>query len=100
MKYDVSDLEVIWRKGDGEMPDKVKHVVYAAGRERIAMMSQIEIVNKLINDFPENQLTEVIDFIMFLRLKSDKSIIQDFVDASVSSTGFWDNPDDEVWDNV
>ena len=63
MKYDVSDFDVIWRKGDGEMPDKAKHVVNAAKREK------------------------------------DKSVIQDFVDTSMSSTGFWDNPNDEVWDN-
>ena len=30
----------------------------------------------------------------------DRSEIHDFVDASMSSTGFWDNPDDEVWDEV
>jgi len=45
------------------MPDKAKHVVNAAKREK------------------------------------DKSIIQDFIDASMTSTSFWDNPDDEVWDN-
>jgi len=100
MDYKVEDFELIWKKGDGEMPDRLKHVVYAAGREIVARMSQIEVVNKLIKDVPEAQLTEVIDFLMFLRLKNDKSLIQDFVNASMSSTGFWDNPDDEVWDNV
>ena len=34
MKYDLSDLEVVWRKGDGEMPENVKHVVNAAREEK------------------------------------------------------------------
>ena len=63
-------------------------------------MSQIEIVNRLVNDIPETQLTDLIDFLMFLRLKNDKSAILDIENASLSSTGFWDNPDDEVWGNV
>lgn len=33
MNYDVSDLQEIWRKGDREMPPKLKHVVDAAGEE-------------------------------------------------------------------
>jgi hypothetical protein len=37
---------------------------------------------------------------MFLKLKSDRTAIQDIEAASMSSTGFWDNLDDEVWDNV
>ena len=30
MIYDVTDLKEEWRKGDGEMPDGLKHVVKAA----------------------------------------------------------------------
>jgi hypothetical protein len=48
----------------------------------------------------ESQLGEVVDFLMFLRLKNDKSAVRDLKTASQSSTGFWDNPDDEVWDYV
>lgn len=63
-------------------------------------MSQIELINNLLHDVPENQYPDVVDFLMFLRLKNDKTAIQDIATASLSSTGFWDNPDDEVWDNV
>ena len=63
-------------------------------------MSQLEIINSLIKEVPENQFTDIIDFLMFLRHKNGKSVIKDIRDASMSSTGFWDNPDDEVWDNV
>ena len=33
MIYDVTELKEEWRKGDGEMPPKLKHVVDAAGEE-------------------------------------------------------------------
>ena len=63
-------------------------------------MSNLELVNTMLRDVPENQLPDVIDYLIFLKLKSDKETINDLVAASMSSTGFWDNPDDEVWDNV
>jgi hypothetical protein len=33
MSYDINELEEIWRKGDGDMPDKLKYVVNAAQEE-------------------------------------------------------------------
>jgi len=35
MKYELSELEVVWRRGDGEMPENVKHVVNAAREEKL-----------------------------------------------------------------
>ena len=63
-------------------------------------MSNLELVSTMIRDVPENQLPDVIDYLIFLKLKSDKETTMDLVAASMSSTGFWDNPDDEVWDNI
>ena len=63
-------------------------------------MSKIEVINTLLNDVPENQLPDIIDFLMFLKMKNDNSVIMDVEEASMSSVGFWDNPDDEVWDHV
>ena len=63
-------------------------------------MSNLELVNTMIRDVPENQLPDIIDYLIFLKLKSDKETTKDLVAASMSSTEFWDNPDDEVWDNV
>jgi len=68
MNYTDSDFEVIWRKGDGEMPEHVKHVVEAARKEKQKRALAAEM--------------------------------KDFEVASVSSTSFWDNTDDEVWDEV
>ena len=33
MNYEVSDLQEIWRKGDGEMPPKLKRIVDEAGEK-------------------------------------------------------------------
>ena len=33
MEYDISDLKLVWKRGDGEMPPKVKYVVNAARNE-------------------------------------------------------------------
>lgn len=63
-------------------------------------MSNIERINSLLLEVPENQLLEVLDYLMFLKLKNDNTIISDVETASLSSIGFWDNADDEVWDNV
>ena len=63
-------------------------------------MSNLELVNTMIRDVPENQLPDVIDYLVFLKLKNDRETTKDLIAASASSIGFWDNPDDEVWDNV
>ena len=38
MSYNVNELEEVWRKGDGNMPDKLKHVVNAAQEEILLRM--------------------------------------------------------------
>jgi hypothetical protein len=35
------DFEVIWRRGDGEMPEKAKHVVNAARDEKLLRSLQL-----------------------------------------------------------
>ena len=60
MSYEVSDLELIWRKGDGEMPDDLRYVVNAAKDERLLRSLQL----------PSN----VIDTIRYNASKSDKTV--------------------------
>jgi len=60
MNYDVSDLELIWRKGSGEMPDDLKHVVNAAKDERLLRALQLP--------------SEVIDTIRYNASKSKKTV--------------------------
>jgi hypothetical protein len=60
-----------------------------------------KILYKLIEEIPENQIPEVIDFISFLKNKKDNEAFKDLTSASESSIEFWNNDiDDEVWNNV
>lgn len=60
-----------------------------------------EILYNLIEDIPENEMAEVIDFIGYLKAKREKELFKDLQKASESSLGFWNNDiDDEVWNNV
>ena len=41
MSYDITELNEIWRKGDGDMPDKLKHVVDDAQEEILLKTLQL-----------------------------------------------------------
>ena len=62
MKYDLSELEVVWRKGDGEMPENVKHVVNAAREEKFL---------RALNLSPDDENT-----IKYNAVKSDKTVFE------------------------
>lgn len=56
---------------------------------------------KLIEEIPDNQISEVIDFVSFLKMKREKELFRDLETSSESSLDFWNNKiDDEVWNNV
>ena len=56
---------------------------------------------KLIEEMPEKEVVEVIDFVGYLRLKREKAAITVLEKASESSLSFWNNDiDEEVWNNV
>ena len=60
-----------------------------------------QILKRLIEDIPENEAFEVIDFISYLKVRREKETYRDLQKASESSLKFWDNHiDDEVWNNV
>lgn len=60
-----------------------------------------EILFNLIEEIPENEISEVIDFIGYLKLKREKELYKDLQKASESSLDFWNNDiDDEVWGDV
>ena len=60
MSYDVSNLELIWRKGDGDMPDDLKNVVQAAKDERLLRSLRLP--------------SSVIDTIRYNANKNDKTV--------------------------
>jgi len=65
------------------------------------MSSAKSILIKLIDQIPENLIPEIIDFVIFLKNKTDNQIFKDLISVSESSIDFWDNDiDDEVWNNV
>jgi hypothetical protein len=65
------------------------------------MSTAKKILLKLIDEIPESQIPEVIDFISFLKVKKDNQVFRDLELASESSLDFWSNDiDDEIWNNV
>lgn len=59
------------------------------------------ILIKLIDEIPESQIPEIIDFIVFLKNKKNNEVFKDLLSVSESSIDFWDNDiDNEVWNNV
>lgn len=60
-----------------------------------------QILYRLIEEIPDEQVSEIIDFISFLKSKKDKEVFKDLESAAQTSTDFWNNEiDDEVWNNV
>ncbi len=56
---------------------------------------------ELIEELPEKEMGELINFAGYLRMKRKKENYQELLKASESSLGFWNNSkDDEVWNNV
>lgn len=67
----------------------------------VNMNTAKKILLKLIDEIPESQIPEVIDFISFLKGKKDNQVFKDLELASESSMDFWNNDiDDEAWNDV
>ena len=59
------------------------------------------ILNRMIDQLPDDALAEVISYIVFIQNTKKELTLKELEQASVSSMDFWDNPtDDEVWNNV
>lgn len=59
MKYDISDLELVWKKGDGEMPEELKHVVNAAKEEKFLRSLELpdDITDTIRDNAHKNNIT-------------------------------------------
>ena len=56
---------------------------------------------ELIEEMPDKDISDVIDYVQFLKLKKEKDLCKDLLNSSESSIEFWNNDiDDEVWNNV
>jgi hypothetical protein len=76
-------------------------VMIVVGKGGLMMSAAKDFLYKIIDEIPENQLPEVINFVQFLKVKREKELLNQIQNSSMSSTDFWDNQvDDEVWNDV
>ena len=71
MTYDVKDLKEEWRKGDGDMPDGLKHVVLAAQDEILlrSLKLSVDIENIIKYNASKNNKT-IYEYITSLLITS------------------------------
>lgn len=60
------------------------------------MSASKQILIKLIEEIPESQIPEVIDYITYLKTKRDNQLFKDLLKASESSLDFWNNDKDDA----
>ena len=64
LDYDISDLEEIWREGDGEMPKRVKKISDAAGEELLLRSLQLpDDITDAIRDNARKSNKTIIEYI-------------------------------------
>lgn len=60
-----------------------------------------ELVYEQVKTLPETQAKEVLDFIGFLKEKQERSEWEDLMGAQASAfKAIWENPEDEVWNDL
>jgi len=65
------------------------------------MQAVKQTIYNLVETLPDSQLTEVTNFILFVKMREENRLYRDLEVLSLSSTDFWDNElDDEVWNNA
>ncbi|MCL2009938.1 MAG: hypothetical protein FWG71_05255 [Synergistaceae bacterium] len=65
------------------------------------MQAAKQKIYNLVETLPDFQLTEIANFILFIKMRDENKLHKDLEALSVSSTDFWNNEiDDEVWNNV
>ncbi|HQM97164.1 MAG TPA: DUF2281 domain-containing protein [Clostridia bacterium] len=58
-------------------------------------------MKKLLDETPEKQKPEIINYITYLKLRDERNLYKELLTASESSLDFWFNDiDDEEWNNV
>ena len=59
------------------------------------------IINRMIEELPDDMLSEIINYIAFVQKTKKELVFKDLEEAGVSSMDFRNNSiDDEVWNNV
>jgi hypothetical protein len=64
-------------------------------------MTLADLVYEQVKELPEQLAREVLDFVGYLREGRDRNQWRDLMNAQVTGlTTVWDNPEDQVWENV
>lgn len=64
-------------------------------------MSIADVVYEQVKALPEPLAREVLDFVGFLRERGDRAQWRDLMKAQTDPLApLWDNPEEQVWDNV
>ncbi len=64
------------------------------------MSANREDLKRMIDNIPDKDLEEVLDFVGFLTMKREREALNNLEHASITSMDFWDNSvDDEIWNN-
>ena len=55
----------------------------------------------LVETLPESELSEIANYILFVKMRNENKLFKGLETLSDSSTDFWNNEiDDEVWNNA
>jgi len=64
-------------------------------------MTIAELIHEQVKNLPENAARQVLDFVGYLRERGRRANWGDVMNAqSLSLAPIWDNPEDQVWDEV
>jgi len=64
-------------------------------------MTIADMVYEQVKTLPEPLARQVLDFVAFLRERSDRAEANDLMNAQAGSlVPLWDNAEDKVWDNA
>lgn len=64
-------------------------------------MTIVDIAYEQLKSLPDPQVRQVLDFIGYLKQRSERADWEDLMNAQACSLGdVWDNPEDEVWNEL
>ncbi len=64
-------------------------------------MNTAELIQREIKLLPEKEAKEVLDFIAFLKVRSERAEWEDMMKAQIHAlSDIWNNDEDEVWNHV
>lgn len=65
------------------------------------MHSVKDKLHQIIDNMPDNDALELIEYVDFMKRKRQQSVFKDLELASETGLGFWDNErDDEAWNKA